>query len=32
MECFKWGLMSHPSNNMEDYVHDLNYADLTQEV
>ena len=34
MECFKWGLMSHPSRNMEDFVtvSDLNYTDLTQEV
>jgi hypothetical protein len=34
MECFKWGLMSHVSRNMEDFVavSDLNCADLTQEV
>jgi hypothetical protein len=34
MECFKWGLMSHPSRNVEDFVavSDLNCADLAQEV
>ena len=34
MECFKWGLMSHPSRNLEDFVSvsDLNCADLKQEV
>jgi hypothetical protein len=32
--CFKWGLMSCPSRNMEDLValSDLNCADLTKEV
>ena len=32
MECFKWGLMNHPSRNMEDFVpvSDLNCADLVQ--
>ena len=34
MECFKWGLMGHPSRNMEDFVteSDLNCVDLAQEV
>ena len=34
VECFKWGLMDHPSRNMEDFVteSDLNCADLAQEV
>jgi hypothetical protein len=34
MECFKWGLMSHSSRNMEDFVgiSDLNCADLAQEA
>ena len=34
MECFKWGLVGHPSRNMEDFVaeNDLNWADLAQEV
>ena len=34
MECFKWGLMDHPSRNMEDFVSesDLKCADLAQEV
>jgi hypothetical protein len=34
MECFKWGSVSHPSRNMEDFVavSDLNSADLAQEV
>ena len=29
MECFKWGLMSYPSRNMEDFVaeSDLNSTD-----
>jgi hypothetical protein len=32
MECFKWGLISHPSRNMEDFVavSDLNCAALAQ--
>ena len=32
VECFKWGLMGHPSRNMEDFVaeSDLNCADLAQ--
>jgi hypothetical protein len=34
MECFKWGLMGHPSRNMEDLVagSNLNCADLVQEI
>jgi hypothetical protein len=35
MECFKWGLMGHPSRNMEDggFENDLNCVDLlAQEV
>jgi hypothetical protein len=34
MECFKWGLMGHPSRNMEDFVagSDLNCIDLAQEI
>ena len=34
MECFKWGLMGHPSRTMEDFVteSDLNYLDLVQEI
>jgi hypothetical protein len=35
VECFKWGLMGHPSStNMEGFVTEsnLNYADLAQEV
>jgi hypothetical protein len=34
VECFKWGLMSHPSRNMEDIfaVSDLKCADLAQGV
>jgi hypothetical protein len=34
VECFKWGLMDHPSRNMEDFVSesDLKCADLAQEV
>jgi hypothetical protein len=34
VECFKWGLMGHPSGNMEDFIteSDLNCADLAQEV
>jgi hypothetical protein len=33
MKCFKWGLMSHTSRNMEDFVavNDLNCAVLAQE-
>jgi hypothetical protein len=32
--CFKWGLIGHPCNNMEDFVaeSDLNCADLAQLV
>ena len=30
MECFKWGLMGHPSRNMEDF--NLNCVDLAQEI
>jgi hypothetical protein len=34
MECFKWGLMDHPSRNMEDLVagSHLNCVDLAQEI
>ena len=34
MECFKWGLMGHPSRNIEDFVagSNLNCVDLAQEV
>jgi len=34
VECFKWGLMGHPSSNIEDFVAkgNLNCAGLTQEV
>jgi hypothetical protein len=34
VECFKWGLMGHPSGNMEDSCTevDLNCGDLAQEV
>ena len=34
VDCFKWGLMGHPSRNMEDFVagSDLNSEDLIQEV
>ena len=34
MECFKWGLMGHPSRNMEDFVagNNLNCVDLAQEI
>ena len=34
VECFKWGLMGHPSRNMEDFVagSDLNCVDLAQEI
>ena len=34
VECFKWGLMDHPSRNMEDFgaETDLNCVDLVQEV
>jgi hypothetical protein len=34
VECFKWGLMSHPSRNMENFVAEsnLNCADQAQEV
>ena len=33
VECFKCGLMGHPSRNMEDFVagSDLNCIDLTQD-
>jgi hypothetical protein len=33
VECFKWGLMGHPSRNMEDFITEngLNCADLAQE-
>jgi hypothetical protein len=30
VECFKWGLMGHPSRNMEDF--NLNCVDLAQEI
>jgi hypothetical protein len=34
MKCFKWGLLSYPSRNMEDFVAEsnLNCAVLAQEV
>ena len=34
MECFKWGLMGHPSRNMEDFVagSNLNCIDLVQDI
>ena len=34
VECFKWGLMGHPSRIMEDFVagSDLNCVDLAQEI
>jgi hypothetical protein len=34
MECFKWGLIGHPSRNMEDFVarSNLNCVDLGQEI
>ena len=34
MECFKWGLMGHPSRNMKDFVagNNLNCVDLAQEI
>ena len=34
MECFKWGLMGHPSRSMEDSgaEGDLNYGGLAQEI
>ena len=34
MECVKWGLMGHPSRNMEDFVagSNLNCVDLAQEI
>jgi hypothetical protein len=34
VECFKWGLISHPSKNMEDFVagNNLNCVDLAQEI
>jgi hypothetical protein len=34
VECFKWGLMGHPSRNMEDFVagSDLNCVDPAQEI
>jgi hypothetical protein len=34
MECFKWGLMGHPTRNMEDFVagSNLNCVDLAQKI
>jgi hypothetical protein len=34
LECFKWGLMGHPSRNMEDFVagSNLNCVDIAQEI
>jgi hypothetical protein len=34
LECFKWGLIGHPSRNMEDFVagSNLNCIDLAQEI
>ena len=34
VDCFKWGLMDHPSRNMEDLVagSNLNCVDLAQEI
>ena len=34
MECFKWGLVSHPRRNMEVFVAgiNLNCVDLIQEI
>ena len=34
MECFKWGLMGHPSRNMEVFVagSNLNCVDLAQDI
>ena len=34
VECFKWGLMGHPSRNMEDFVagSGLNCVDLAQKI
>jgi hypothetical protein len=34
VECFKWGLMGHPSRNMKDFVagNNLNCVDLAQEI
>ena len=34
MECFKWGLMGHPSSNMKDLAagSNLNCVDLAQEI
>jgi hypothetical protein len=34
VECFKWGLMEHPSRSMDDLYtgDDLNCTDLAQEV
>jgi hypothetical protein len=34
MECFTWGLMGHPSRNMEDFGSEsvLNCVDLAQDV
>ena len=34
MECFKWGLMGHPSRNIEDNdtEHDFNCGSRAQEV
>ena len=33
MECFKWGLMGHPSRDINDFVSEsyLNCSDLAQE-
>jgi hypothetical protein len=33
VECFKWGLMGHPSRNMEDFVSesDLNCGEVSEE-
>ena len=32
--CFKWGLMGHPSRNMEDFVagSNLNCVDIAHEI
>jgi hypothetical protein len=34
VECFKWGLIGHPSRNMEDFVavSNLNCVDLAQRI
>jgi hypothetical protein len=34
VECFKWGLIGHPSRNMEDFVagSNLNCVDLAQVI